>query len=672
MSTTEQAGTDQQFSHLFEPIRIGPVEIPNRLFFSPHMVLHGTAPDPDMPGFGLPNDTLKEYYAERARGGVGLIIQGATVVQRSSMAGMLRAFDDTAVPGFRPITDAVHEHGGKIFMQLMHGGAHADPEGMFGGAITPSAIPDSAAHLFRSPVRPMTRAEIRETAAAWALCAANSLEAGYDGVEIHGSHNYLVAEFLSPFYNHRDDEYGGSLDNRMRFLFELLEGMRDSMGGRGALGVRIIADEAWPGALTNNDMVEIAGRLDEWGVDFLNIGPVGMNNHDFSDLTPPLLQGNDRAIEAMRNMRGAISKAVVLGVPTRLETPDVGEALVAGGTLDMVGAARTFMADPEFGRKAQEGRPEDIRPCIGLNSCLETGYCAVNPTMQREVTWPVYPPAAATSRRVVVVGGGPGGLEAARVASLRGHQVTLFERNEALGGALNELGALPRRGRANAAGAWWARQLAVQGVDVRVGADATAEAVLAHHPDVVVVATGARWDPTGSTAIASAAIPGSGQDFVITPDDVFAGKLPPAGRVVLLDEDGRTTGVGVAEFLAERGMPVVLITRWPEVAPFLDLSRQRTKSVRRLRQLGVEMMAESYVRSIGDHSVVAFDMLLPAEETVIEDVAIVVLVTRQIPLVGLADDLRGQVPELHVIGDAKHPRLVADATADGYRIGLAI
>ncbi|MGE0881046.1 MAG: FAD-dependent oxidoreductase [Acidimicrobiia bacterium] len=667
--------TEQPFPHVFAPIKIGPIEIPNRLYLTPHGIGH-VAPDLSAPGFWGPSPLLKDYFVERARGGLGLNIQGGTVVHPSSeYPGLWQMFSDDCVKNWAPVVDAVHEHGTKIFCQLMHAGHHGDKAGAWGGPLSSSTVlPIEGANqggLYTPivvPVKAMTKDDIQVAVEAFRLCTANARRAGYDGVELHASHSYLVEQFFSPFFNKRTDEYGGSLDNRLRFMWEVLEAMREAAAGEIAVGARLICDEMLPGGLGAEEMTEIAARLDASGlVDFFDLD-VG-TYHSFEVMIAPWELPDHWEVDHIAKVRSAIKNAVVLGCPGRFHDPAKAETLIASGALDMVGGTRGWFADPALAIKAKEGRANEIRPCIGLNRCGEgSRQCVMNPTKGLEDRWSEHTLSKAdVSRRVLVVGGGPAGLEAARVAALRGHDVTLYEASDRVGGALHLMKAIPGREHVVQAAQWWEERLADLGVKVNLGTAVDADLVVGESPDVVVVATGAHFDAQGVTAFRSDPIAGWDRDFVHSPEAVLTGAVRLSGRVIVLDEETNAPGHGVAEILADGGADVELVTRHMAVGAIgmngnhLPLVRQR------LIRRKITMTANTYVDEIGDHTVTLYDVHT-GERRVVTDVAGVVLVTGRVAVNGLAAALQGRVPALHVIGDAFHPRKMDDATRDGHRV----
>jgi 2,4-dienoyl-CoA reductase-like NADH-dependent reductase (Old Yellow Enzyme family)/thioredoxin reductase len=645
------------------------------------MTAHGAGyvdPDPTMPGFNLPAANCADYYAERARGGVGLIIQGGTIIDAASKTpGNWQLFTDAAVDAWRPVVSAVHDAGAKMFVQLMQQGHHGDHLGEFGGPYSPSTVPPVEGGMVWTPFSPlvvpvqaMDEPQIRGVIESFAHCAANAARAGYDGVEMHASHGYLVEQFLSPFYNKRRDGYGGSLANRMRFMIECLEAMRTVMDDGMALGLRLNCDENVAGGLSPTDFADIAHQLDGMRlVDFFDLD-VG-TYHTFETMIAPALEAGDHwQLERIQVVRAQIRNAVVFGCPGRFHDPRAAEALIAADALDMVGGTRGFFADPFLARKASEGRLADIRPCIGLNMCLTEAGCVMNPAKGREAELGegTFGPAA-TPRRIVVVGGGPAGLEAARVAAIRGHSVVLFDGHATLGGSLHLMKQVPGRENVVEAAAWWDHQLTQLGVDVRRGTWATPEVVLVEQPDAIVVAAGAGFDRTGATGFISEPIAGWDHPMVVTPTEVLADTFEAsgAGKIVVIDEFWNALSACVALALGARGAPVHWVTRHSTVGHNVQ-GLQWPAVWKAIRQHSMTLHPNAYVRKIDEHTVTLFDVYTDAEE-VLDGVDAVVMITGRAARTDLTDALRGCGVPLHVIGDAKVPREMLSATSEGHLLG---
>jgi len=355
--------------------------------------------------------------------------------------------------------------------------------------------------------------------------------------------------------------------------------------------------------------------------------------------------------------------------------------MIADGVADLVGAARGLIAEPELVRHALEGREEESRTCIACNWCMAAGHgpvaawgCAINPATTRERRWGArLLTRAETERRVVVVGGGPAGLEAARIAALRGHAVTLLERSDALGGQLRLWSALPERGAIAAATEWYSGRVDALGVDVRLGTEATLESVVAERPDAVVLATGSAYSRSGASGFLSQPIPGHERPFVYTPEQIIRDGARPSGRVVVLDDEGFNTGPGVAELLAAGGAEVELMTRWMQPVENAVYTLEFAFIIPRLSHAGVKVSTQTYIKEIRDGSLTVFDVFTNYEEERTGVDAVVLATMREPVSTALsAPDLEDHVAQVFTIGDATSPRGLAEATYEGQRFARMI
>ena len=447
-----------KYPNMFSPIKIGPVEIPNRFYFAPHGVglAVSTKPASDFPF----------YSAERVKGGCGLVINSLCVTERGT-AYQSSAYPEENIPSFRALSDAIHDAGGKIFGEIWYWWGVtgqwrplSPPAPSLGASV-------SQFHYGRQgfSTHKMGRDEINRLTEAHRQSTANLRQAGYDGVMLHCAHGAILEHFLSPYFNRRTDEYGGSFENRLRLLVQCLEAAREGSAGELAVGVRFNCDELLEGGYGTSEARAVVESICASGlVDFVDLDIAIEPNQLYLGMPPGFVEPHVYRpyVEAVRGAAGNIPVLSVLG---RLTSVADGEAAIAAGVCDMVGAARALIAEPQLVKNAFEGNEDRSRTCIACNWCLDASAhgaagCAINPASYRERLWGVdsFTPARRSSK-VVVVGAGPAGMEAARVSALRGHQVVLLEAREALGGALALWAGLPGRGQFTKAIDWWEQEL---------------------------------------------------------------------------------------------------------------------------------------------------------------------------------------------------------------------
>ncbi|MCB2073080.1 MAG: FAD-dependent oxidoreductase [Novosphingobium sp.] len=667
-----QAGTPHpKYPNVFSPIRLGPVELPNRYFFAPHgsALVVGNKPSGD----------LVAYSAERVRdGGCGLVIVALCAHERGRTQ-QPAPHPPENLAAFRVLADAIHEAGGKIFGQTIY---HWSGKGFWQLLSPPGPPMGPSVRQFsfggRScSTREMSLYDIREMLDAIRQSARHMSEAGFDGLLLHASHAALIEQFLSPYFNERSDEYGGSLENRMRFLIEALQAAREGGGADFAVGMRLNCDEQIAGGYDVQTAREVVRAVCERGlVDYVDLD-VGLEPQQFHHGMPTGFERRQYYRPFVEQVRDAAGDVPVLSVLGSITDMAVAEKALASGVCDVVGSARQLIAEPDFVRNARGGREELSRTCIGCNWCTAAGGdgaqgCAINPASYRDRLWGrhSYEPSGNPSK-VVVVGGGPGGMEAARVAARKGHAVTLFESRDRLGGALALWADLPGRGHYGKAIDWWEAELARCGVDVRLGVSADADTVLAEKPDAVIVATGALHSRGGRSITMDADIPGSELGHVYRLEDILLGGARASGKVIIFDGEGYHASTGIAELLAAGGADVQLVSAgYSPVSPRHTDSWEERYMVGRAKRAGVRLVPTTWLRTIGEGSVTLFDVHTDEERQ--EDADAVVLVTGREPVDAIARALEGKLRQLFTIGDALSARMLAAAVYEGHKFARAI
>ncbi|MBI2866134.1 MAG: FAD-dependent oxidoreductase [Chloroflexi bacterium] len=667
-----------EFKYLFTPLKIGPITVRNRMMTTGHQSSLLDQMVPGGPGFY--GERYAYYCAERAKGGIGLVAFGQVAVHPSSSyetASIALGYDERALPGYKLATKMVHEYGGKVYLQLFHSGLYgAGIPSTFiyprqSASLGPSAYPGYPELSRYETNKALEIEEIKDIISYYGKCGALAKEGGFDGVEVHSTHGYLAEQFLSPSWNRRTDEYGGSLENRMRFLLEAIDAVHSAVGDTMMVGVRMPGDEWDVHGLNPDDLREVAQRLEATGqVDYLS---VSVSRTHGPRVHPTIYDPQGPYVP----LAAYIKEGVEIPVATigRIIDPVFADRILAEGQADMVGMTRAHICDPEIGNKAREGRLEDIRQCLGCMQECGGGWshlgCIGNPEVGKEKEWGIGTLSSAPQKkRVLIVGGGPAGLEAARMASLRGHEVMLYEKDTELGGQMRLAKQLPGRSDIEEVIRWRRAQIEKQKVKVVLGTEVTPELVMELNPDAVVVATGSFPLRNGVNGTDRAPVAGWEQRNVAVVEDILQGKVEVGDRVVIYDTDAHIKGPGIAERLAERGKQVEIIT--PYLYMGLALPEKIFGTVLpRLARKGVKVTTLTDLKRIGERSVVVMYMPLREERT-IEGVDTVVLVTGNVANESLYFALKGKVKELHRIGDCEAPGKLGRIIQQGYYVGRTL
>lgn len=646
---------------LLSPLTLRGHTLKNRIFSTGHMTV--------MLENGQPTDRMVAYHAARAAGGAALIIIEAARTHPSGDSGRpaIRAYDDACIPGYRRIADACHPHGCKVFGQLTHPGREMPltADGTHAVAYAPSPIPNERFHVMP---REMPLAMVQDLIASFGSAAARLHQAGLDGVEVVAAHGYLLSQFLNPRTNQRRDTYGGSPENRLRFVTEILSTVRAAVGEGMILGLRLSGDEKEHDGIPAPEMLDIATALAATGdLDYLNVAAGSSSGLAGSThIVPPMAYEAGYTAPYAAAIKAQVSIPVF--VAGRINQPQIAETVLASGQADMCGMTRALITDPLMPQKAAEGRLDDIRACVACNqACIGhmlNGYpisCIQHPETGRELEYGTLQPAA-DPRKVMVVGGGPAGLKAAAIAATRGHHVTLYEAHATLGGQVNLAQMLPGRAEFGGVTINLTREAEQAGVTLRLSAPVTPDLIKDDAPDSLILATGATpYMPQ---------IEGAEEAHMVDPWAVLQGSANIGSRVVIADWRCDWVGLGLAEKLARDGCHVRLAVNGMVAGQSIP-QYARDVALGTLHRLGVEVT--THARLFGaDADSAYFQHTLSGEPVVMEGVDTVVTALGHRADTSLAAQLADWPGALHQIGDCLAPRTVEEAVLDGLRVGAAI
>jgi 2,4-dienoyl-CoA reductase (NADPH2) len=644
------------FKHLLQPGQVGKLKVKNRMKFASTTTNFANHD-------GTVNDREVNFIAERAKGGAGLVTVGGAYPHPlgKGYIGQLGASDDKFIPGLSKLAQVIRENGAKSVCQIMHTARYAHPEeyGMGGMPVGPSAL-KSPLRKF-GECRALTIEEIKELVELYGQAARRIKAAGFDAVEMRAHGGYLGASFLSPWSNRRTDEYGGSLENRARFVLEFIGEVRKTVGDDYPLIFRLNASELMEGGNTEEDLQKIAQMTEQAGIDLLSL-TVGWHESMTPSITHEVPPGY--WLYLAEGMKEVLNIPVAMGY--RLSKPELAEKAIAEDKLDFWEMCRPLIADPYLPTKVAEGRPEDIAPCIACNQgCMSKIFddeeirCIINPRVGKEGDPRYQISPAEKSKKVFVVGGGPGGLEAARAAADRGHRVTLFEKETKLGGQLFIAAIPPHKHEINSTREYLVHQLEKSTAEIKVGVEMTPQFIEEERPDAVILATG--------IIPLTPQIPGIERTNIVSAEDILWSNKETGETVVVIG--GEMVACETAELLADQGKKVIVVRRGAKMAVKVG-PVQRGRLLTRLREKGVTLMpgVQKY-EEITDEGLTLIDKE-GNRQTIKADTIVYAIGMKANK--ALAEELEGKVPALYSIGDCVEPRDIMAAVDEGARVGCRV
>ncbi len=654
------------YENLFAPLTLGSKTAHNRFVFAAHQTNLAT--------HNRFEQRHVDYYAARAAGGVGIIVLEGSVTHPSDRPYEYCVFgyDEQVTAGYRLVADAIHAHGALALAHLTHSGMQGSSHVSQHTLWAPSPVPEVNSREMAKEMEPEDIAAVVE---GFARSARYALASGLDGVEINAGQDSLIRQFLSPLTNMRSDSYGDTPENRLRFAREVIRAVRDtarSIDRNAVVGLRLSGDEHAPWAgIKPEDALEIARQLAEDGLlDFISVTSGSIYSTHLT--RPGLYMPPGFAAHLAGNIKAVVN--VPIFAQGSIVDPRMASGLLVEGQADAVEMTRALIADPDLPNKVRAGHLEDVRPCILSNQDNIINMvqnprlsCVNNPAAGYEGESEFAPlTPVATPQRVLVAGGGAAGLEAARVAALRGHKVTLYEKSEHLGGTLRLAAAASGRERLALAVDWLERQVRNLPVTIKLGVDVTPELVKSEAPDAVIVAVGGRPGTMAAIDLSKAAL-------VVNPRQVLQGEVPDTpGKVVLLDEIGDQVGMGVAEWFADRGWQVEVVTGDMFVGQRLTASMELTPWNQRACAKGITFRPQIDVARVSGRTMIGSDHFQHDEEIRIEDIDLIVTVTHEVPNEELYFALKQAGMRVYRAGDCVAPRYMSQAILEGYRTGREV
>ena len=642
-----------EFKKLFRPIEIGSMRIRNRLVVPPMAM-------------GLSNEDSSvsqntiDYYTERAKGGFGLIIVEVVAVtpDAPSIARPLGIWSDDYIKGYKDLVDSVHEHGAKIAFQIFHAGRQTYPSNI--GNQQPISCSPIPCPVCRVMPREMTTCEVYEMVDKFIEAAVRCKKAGADAVEIHAAHGYLIAQFLSDYSNKRVDEFGGSFENRIRFPRLIVQGIRKALGNDYPIIFRISGEELVPGGRKIIETAAICRAMEDVGVDAMHITAASYGSINW------IIQPSDMPLGVLAHMSDEVKRSVNVPVIAvgRINDPNIAETIIDTGRADMTAIGRQSIADPHFPNKVLTGKLDEIAPCIACNQgCLgelfagEKGSCVVNPFSARGIAkWP--PKPVKKAKKVIVAGGGPGGLLCAWVSAMRGHDVTLIEKENELGGAFLVASYPIGKGDLTKPIRYYKVMCEKYGVKIRLNTEVTADLIKAEKPDVVVLATGGVASVPNIKGIKSKAI--------VKANDVLLGKATVGQKVLIAG--GGLIGIETADFLGHYGHEITIVEMKDTVASDIE-TLARISLMQRMKEYGVTMMTDSTIKEFFADGVTITQDGMTIKLRGFDTVVLALGTDAYNPL---EDKIKTLAKNVFVIGDAKSAGMVLKATEEAADVAIKI
>lgn len=668
------------YKYLFTPLKLGPLTLKNRIVFAGHT--NGFVD----PVTFLPNERTTGYFEERARGGASLIVLPLSSVDEKADYYPMAAFalwTDDIIPGIKKITDAAHKFDCKVIGGPGHSGGHSMCN------VTLDEVSRDASQLPASEYpglisKEMSKEEIIEVEDKFAAASVRLIKGGVDGIEMLFGHGKLLWNFFSTITNKRTDEYGGTFDNRCRFVLEVIDKVKRAIGNQVPLGIRLQAISLEPGGTTIDDAVELAKVLEATGkVDYIALvlstyRSIQFEGNNFYANFEPGWGG-----EFSRKIKAAVKLPV--SICSKINDPGVADNMIAEGKCDYVYLCRAMIADPHFPRKALEGREDDIRPCIYCNQgCYGRANnrnmnglrCTVNPTAGEEYRWGSWTFGKSPQRKkVLVVGAGPAGLQCALTSAERGHDVVIYERENELGGQVRLIKKLPSMTLPQTFIDYLERQAQKAGVKVKLGVELNSnnidEVLAKEKPNVVVIATGARPCKDGTAGALCEPILGWDRKTVYTYEDVLLGEAKLGDKILIIDDFSDRKSPGLAELLATQGKQVEIITSRSCITdPLLSIWFDAPFMMAKLDELGVKITPYTWVKEITEKGATCYNVFTGREYEI--ELDNIIMVTTKYSNTELHGLLRQKGIEGYLIGDARAPRWILNATHDGYKLGREI